>query len=96
MQRRISGALAEFYLKYYFSNCFNVLIMIATQSSNCSSFITKGGAKRIILPWVGLANSPLSRNAIQMFQAVSLSSVSLITIAFNKPRPRTKTAMFEV
>ena len=63
------------------------------QSLNCSSFITKGGAKRIIFPWVGLASSPLSRSFKQMFQAVSLSSESFITIAFKSPLPRTSLQM---
>ena len=50
----------------------------------------------MIFPCVGLASNPLSRKAMQISQAVSLSSVSLITIAFNNPRPRTKIATFEV
>ena len=37
-------------LSFYFSNCSSVLVIIETQSNNCSLFITKGGAKRMILP----------------------------------------------
>ena len=44
----------------------------------------------MMLPWVGFANRPLSRRVKQRFQAVSLSSVSLITIALSSPFPRTK------
>src|SRR5690625_6524634 len=62
--------------------------MIFTQSSNCACVITNGGAKRIILPCVGFANNPLSRSFKQIFHAVSLSGLSFITIAFNKPLPR--------
>src|SRR5690606_41948201 len=47
------------------------------------------GAKRIIFPCVGLAKSPFSFKRTQIFQAVSLSSVSLITIAFSNPFPLT-------
>ena len=50
--------------------------------------MTKGGAKRIILPCVGFANNPLSISFKQIFQAVSLSSESFITMAFNNPLPR--------
>ena len=71
-------------------------MIIETQSNNCSSFITKGGAKRIMFPWVGLANNPLSLKARQIFHAVSLSSVSFMTTAFNKPFPRTKVAIVDV
>ena len=88
--------LLFFFENYYFSNCFNVLLIIETQSNNCSLVITKGGAKRIMFPCVGLANKPLSRKAIQIFQAVSLSSVSLIKIAFNNPLPLTPLTIFEV
>ncbi len=49
-----------------------------------------------MLPCVGLANKPLSRNFKQIFQAVSLSSVSLITIAFSKPLPRTNFTRLQV
>ena len=35
--------------------------MIPTHSQICSSVITRGGAKRILSPCVGLARSPLSR-----------------------------------
>ena len=44
----------------------------------------------MMLPWVGLANKPFAAKATQIFQAVSLSSVSLITMALSKPFPRTK------
>jgi hypothetical protein len=33
--------------------------MISQQSDNCASVITKGGAKRMILPCVGLAQQPV-------------------------------------
>src|SRR5690606_24397109 len=80
----------------YFSNDCKVVVIIFTHSNNCSSVITKGGAKRIILPCVGLASNPLSLNFKQIFQAVWLSSVSLIKIAFNKPLPRTNVQILEV
>src|SRR6218665_716769 len=83
------------YQDYYFSNCFSVFIIIETQFSNCSSFITKGGANLMILPCVGLASKPLSRKAIQMSQAVELSSVSLITMALSNPFPLTNVAIVE-
>jgi len=35
---------------FYFLNSVIVFIIIATQSLSCSSFITKGGAKRIMFP----------------------------------------------
>ena len=60
------------------------------QSANCSLVITSGGAKRIILPCVGFANKPWSLRRKHIFQAVLLSSVSLIKIALSKPLPRTK------
>ena len=44
--------------------------------------ITKGGAKRIICWWVGLANKPLSLNFKHTSQAV-LPFLGLITTAFN-------------
>ena len=64
-----------------------------TQSNNCSLVITKGGAKRMMLPWVGFASNPLSLKAKQIFHAVSLSSVSFITIAFSNPLPLTNFTM---
>ena len=70
--------------------------MIDTQSNNCSLVITNGGANLIMFPCVGFASKPLSRNARQIFQAVSLSSSSLITIAFSKPFPLTKLTMLLV
>ena len=71
------------------------IMMIDTQSSSCSLFMTNGGAKRMMLPCVGFANSPFSFSAMQISHAVELSSVSLITIAFSNPFPRTNTAMSE-
>ena len=50
----------------------------------------------MIFPCVGLANKPFSAKRTQIFQAVSLSSVSFITTAFNNPFPLTKVAIFEV
>ncbi len=43
-----------------------------------------------LISFYGFASNPLSLNLKQMFQAVSLSSVSLITMAFNKPFPLTR------
>ena len=43
----------------------------------------------MIFPWVGFANKPLSRRAIQRSQAVLLSSVSLMITAFKSPLPLT-------
>jgi len=63
--------------------------MIEIQSNNSSSFITNGGAKRMMFPCVGLANRPLSLNLKHISQAVVLSSVSLIKIAFKRPFPLT-------
>jgi hypothetical protein len=66
-----------------------VFVIIEIQSINCTSVITKGGAKRMILPCVGFANNPLSLSFIQISQAVELSSVSFIKIAFNNHLPLT-------
>src|SRR5210317_909166 len=77
------------YLTNYCSKEAKVLVIIATHAKSCSLFITNGGANLIIFPWVGFASKPLSLRAKQIFQAVSLSSVSLIKIAFNKPLPLT-------
>ena len=71
-------------------------MIIETQSLNCASVITNGGAKRMMFPCVGFANKPFSAKRTQIFQAVSLSSVSLITTAFSNPFPLTKVVMFEV
>ena len=68
-------------------------MMIFTQSNSCDSVITNGGAKRMILPWVGLAKRPLSLSLSQIFHAVSLSSESFITMALSKPLPRTSFTM---
>ncbi len=71
----------------------SVLVMMEMQSSSCASVITNGGANRMMLPCVGFARSPFSISLRQMFQAVLLSSESLITMAFNKPLPRTLKTM---
>ncbi len=62
---------------------------MSTHSFNCASFITKGGAKRMIFPCVGFAKRPFSASFTQIFQAVLLSGLSLITMAFKRPRPLT-------
>src|SRR5690606_32390284 len=77
----------------YYSKSFSVFTMISTHSNNCVSFITNGGAKRMMLPCVGFASNPLSRSFKQMFQAVSLSGESLMTMAFKRPFPRTNFSM---
>ena len=45
---------------FVYINDRTVVSMISIHSVNCSSFITSGGANRIIWPWVGLARRPLS------------------------------------
>ena len=59
------------------------------QSINCSSVITKGGAKRMISPWVGFANNPLSLNFKQTSHA-SFPSLGFITMALSNPLPLTR------
>ena len=49
--------------------------------------MTRGGAKRIILPCVGFAINPFSFIFKHMSQPVELSSESLITKAFKSPFP---------
>ena len=66
-----------------------VVLIIKMHSKICSSVITSGGAKRIISPWVGLANNPLSLNLRQTSQA-SFPFFGFKTIAFNNPFPLTK------
>ena len=66
-----------------------MLNIIPIHSFNSVSEITRGGAKRIIFPWVGFASKPLSFNFKHIFHAVLLSSLSLIKIAFNNPLPLT-------
>ena len=61
-----------------------VFWMIDRQSIISSSVITKGGAKRMISPWVGLANKPLSLSARQTSQAV-LPSFGAIVMAHEWP-----------
>ena len=63
-------------------NAFTVFTMMAMQSSNCSAVMTRGGAKRMMLPWEGLASRPLSFRATHKSQAVLLSGVSLMRTAF--------------
>lgn len=46
-----------------------VLWMMSMHSRISSSLIMRGGAKRMMSPWVGLASSPLSRRRKQTFQA---------------------------
>jgi hypothetical protein len=47
-----------------------VFSIIAQHANNCASVMTKGGAKRMILPCVGLASKPFSASCIQISQAV--------------------------
>ena len=51
--------------------------------------ITRGGAKRMMFPWVGFARRPLSFMATHRSQAVEDSGESLMITAFSNPRPRT-------
>src|SRR5690554_424819 len=94
-KKLLNEPTASLFIMNYFSNSFNVSVIIRTQSSNCSSFITKGGAKRMMLPCVGFASKPLSRKRKQIFHAVSLSSLSLIKMALSNPFPRTKVQILE-
>ena len=66
-----------------------VFLIIEIHSWSCSSVITKGGARRIILPWVGFANNPFSFKAIHKSQAVELSGVSLMRMALSNHLPLT-------
>jgi len=72
---------------FYQSNTFRLFSIISTQSINCSLFIIKGGAKRILSPCVGFASNPFSFNSRQSFHAASLS-VCFISMALNHPLPR--------
>ena len=67
------------------SKAITVFSIISQHSCNCSSVITSGGAKRIMLPCVGLANKPLSFKDMHKSQAVELSGLSLITMAIEQP-----------
>ena len=49
--------------------------MMSRHSSICVAVSTNGGAKRMILPWVGLASKPFSFRAMQMSQAGTLCGV---------------------
>ena len=61
--------------------------MMPTHSIICSAVIIRGGAKRILSPWVGFASNPFFINSKQNVQDASLSACS-ITMAFNNPLPR--------
>ena len=61
---------------------------MSAQSSSCSSVSVSGGARRMMLPCVGLARSPLSRNRMHTSQAVGARS-GRTTTALNRPLPRT-------
>lgn len=51
-----------------------VFFKISTASNICSSLMTSGGANRILSPWVGFANNPLSRRRRQTSHAL-ISSI---------------------
>lgn len=55
----------------YLQNELIVLKIILVHSLSCASVIIKGGARRIMSPWVGFANKPLSRNRMQTSVAVN-------------------------
>ncbi len=65
-----------------------VFLMMSAHSSSCSSVSVRGGARRMMLPCVGLASSPFSFRRMQMSQAEGPWS-SLTTMALNSPFPRT-------
>ena len=73
---------------WIYDSWFKLLLMIPTHSKTCSLVIVSGGAKRILSPWVGLANNPFSFSNKHNSQA-ALGLVCLMTIAFNKPLPLT-------
>lgn len=60
-----SGKFKTFHFKYDVT----ALRMMETHSSSSFSFITNGGAKRMISPWVGLASKPRFRSRMQISQA---------------------------
>ena len=72
--------------QYSYKNDLTVLSIISIHSVSSASLMTSGGANRTISPCVGFAKSPLSR--IRLHNS-SAQNGSRITIAFNKPFPRT-------
>lgn len=75
---------------FIFTISFNVSSIILAPSNNSCSVITNGGANRIMLTCVGFANSPRDLRTRHTSQAVLSDLLSSITIAFKRPRPRTK------
>ena len=65
-----------------------VFSIIRTQSINCSSVITRGGANLIIFPWVGLANRPLffssTDSFLELFKPEEDPEVIIIDFAGSK------------
>ena len=53
----------------FYAKPLSVDVMMSRHSYSWSSVMTRGGAKRILSPWVGLASSPLSRSFRQTSHA---------------------------
>ena len=54
-------------------------LMISKAFLKSGSVMVKGGAKRIISPWVGLANTPFSASLTQTSQASYFSAMTIRT-----------------
>ena len=48
---------------FHSGNDMMVFLMMSAHSSSCSSVSVRGGARRMMLPCVGLASSPFSSQA---------------------------------
>jgi len=59
-----------------------VFFRIDTHSSSCGSVNVRGGAKRIMLPCVGLASKPFSLRAMHTSQAVAPGRSCVFRVMF--------------